>query len=233
MTAVSLPDAAFEPNDSIAEASPVTLDFAENLFLTPYDVDLFKFAVQEAQIVNVTAEPVGPNDSLFLLEYALYDAAEQIHGATEYQNKPFESYLTPGTYYLKVGHRAFEDNPGAYKVSVQAKPPPDSRYEPNDAYQQATRVTPGFSDTLYLGRGDEDWFALDVQNAATLEVADGTNLRLFDSLLNPVANVADGERFSAEVQPGRYYLKKTDPYLSEHFSGRTGYMYSLEIKLSP
>ena len=233
MTAVPLPDAAFEPNNSFATAKPISLDFTGELFLTPYDVDLFKFTVDEAQIVSVTAGAVDSDDSFFELKYALYDAAERLRGASEYHKETFESYLTPGTYYLRAGHGAIEDRPGAYTVSMQAKLAPDSRYEPNDSPQQATRITPGVSDTFYLGGGDEDWFVLDVQNAATLEVDNGTNLSLYDGSLNLITFVRFHERLSAEVQPGTYYLKQRDSSLLNPTHGPVGYEYSLDIRLLP
>ncbi len=103
MTASPLPDAAFEPNNSLAEAKPITLDFRSDLFLSPYDADWFKFTVSEAQMVSVSAPPVASDNSLFKPGYALYDATEQAYGKSEYADGPFTSYLLPGTYYLEVG----------------------------------------------------------------------------------------------------------------------------------
>ncbi len=138
-------------------------------------------------------------------------------------------------------HSFFESEAGAYTLNVQAASPPDSRFEPNDNFEQASPITLPFSGSLFMGRGDEDWFIFVADRAGKLDI--GTlykstggdypaDLSLFDGSRNLIASAENNARLSATIQPGTYYLKRVDPQLVSSGFG-VGFEYSMQIKLSP
>jgi hypothetical protein len=53
LTTEALPDVNFEPNNTLAQATPITLGFTDTFFVLPQDKDYFKFTLEQTTQVSL------------------------------------------------------------------------------------------------------------------------------------------------------------------------------------
>jgi hypothetical protein len=214
-----------EENDDPASATPIVLDFyADDLTITPGDVDWFTFTIDAAATVYVD---MWPSSHGFYPLVALYDAALDQVAAYGWW---FEAHLASGTYYVAVtaepdygfsGHHAAA---GHYTLNVSALLPPEpDEFEPNDEAASATPITLDFYRDLTITPHDVDWFTFTLDAQAFVEI----NLWLGGGNLSPRVSLFDGGLglvtpyaawFRDLLPAGTYYLAVTDD--SDHdFTG--------------
>lgn len=122
------PPDQYEPNDSLTEATPITLDFVSpELAITPSDDDYFVFSLGETRTVtaDVDASEIGstldPMLGLFDASGNTIEINDDYHGLDSW----IERTLDAGTYYLAVtgccGFGSHGQN-GFYVLNVTATP---------------------------------------------------------------------------------------------------------------
>ena len=95
LSAESTNDASFEPNNTSAKASAITLDFAnDKLLVGDGDTDWFKFTLTQGTQVEVSLATTEG------VHVGLYDENQQI--TSLYGPGTVSPVLSPGTYYLSV-----------------------------------------------------------------------------------------------------------------------------------
>ena len=174
MVFVEQPD-QFEPNDSFADARPLTPG-GEILFniLPRGDHDRFRITVDTAGELTAVIDPSPENLDL---HYRVYDANRTViknwvapyrmGGVTE----GFVDLPAAGTYFLEIvdgrdDARAIEH--AVLKTAFRATPDP---LEPNNSFGDAKPLVLGQPHRGYiLPRGDTDWYLLDLARAGMLNV---------------------------------------------------------------
>ena len=157
LSTAALPDAAFEPNNTKAQATPIDSGFSSDLYLTLGDEDWFSFTLEKAQLVTLDL-----GDRFYELRYDFGD------GATRYDSDPVIRAFGAGTHYVSVfvDRDRMYTHDGltlAYTLDFAVTDLPDEQYEPNDALSSAESVQLPFSGTLFTGKGDDDWFAFELE----------------------------------------------------------------------
>ncbi len=149
LSTAALPDAASEPNNTKAKATPVSPGFAGDAYLTVGDEDWFTFTLDKEQVVTLY---LGGNTHD--LRYA-FDGAAGTH-ADFYPGRPVVRALKAGSHTLRVLAVNAASTP--YSLSLSVTPLPDAALEPNNTFSTPTPVTLPFAGDLFVSEGDEDWF---------------------------------------------------------------------------
>jgi hypothetical protein len=189
-------DDQFEPNDEIAEATPLELDTRYRMItICQDDEDKYVFTVEETVMVRAL-EWIKHNDEIednFARVFMREDGERYVSAGSAPSSGAYLDYFHftfhPGTYYLDVYSN---DDPvyTLYDFELATEPPcPDDGYEDNDFVDEAVFINPG---TITGLRGcwlDRDFFAVDVDAGETLTVtvtaeegAGTRRLKFYDTL---------------------------------------------------
>lgn len=226
-----IPDAALEPNDSAQSATILTLGAeAQPMYLSKGDEDWFTFTLDKTQVVtfDLQSESYGFSRTLF-------DSELTERNSYTYGSEPFTFTLAAGTYYLKA-YSSYNDAM-AYSVRISREDLPDSALEPNDASEQAAAIkldaSGNFSGDMHLTNGDEDWFALtlDETRLVTFDLGDSYykfNSALYDAELEIRRGGSyKGNDFTVALSAGTHYLRVYD------YGYSSGLNYPLKVTSEP
>ncbi len=222
-------DDPFEPNDSFGSASPLptTAAFAPTIYPRG-DNDWYKVWVAEPGLLQLTASNVPDALDVYMQVFDLNGAA--VHGWVGPARKGGDTVLdaelpAPGTYLIQVqdgSNDAATVEPFTFNVDFL---PVSDEDEPNNSFSEAVIVPPSGSRKIAIfPRGDQDWFAIDVDHPGELSLL-ATNspenldiyLRVLDADSNqvigwtgPARKGGDVEAVADLAKPGRYFINVTD-----------------------
>jgi hypothetical protein len=229
--------AAFEPNDSIGQATAVALgDRVEAAIGTAGDVDVFTFTATAGQYlqIDVVADASGsPLDGALTLSEPSRSVVAEVDDVTGLDPRLRQFTAVAGRYWVEV--RDVRGAGGAaYTYSLTITAADLALGEPNDSAAAATQTAVGREVAAELGSADADWYRVAVMGGEAVTVTaiapEGSDarpvLRLYqpdtgldlatgpaaDSRLSAVA-VTSGELLlavSAEVGQGGAYLLTID-----------------------
>ena len=159
-----IPDKTFEPNNSRATASGVSLDFEQTLFLYPGDEDWLKFSLTESQVVTFDVSKAKSDFS-----FELYQGGTTIFNSSQSVEGIQTRVLGAGDYYF----RAFDAFANvSYPLRIKATAIPDKDLEPNNSFNSAIPFSFPFIHTLALDtQDDEDWFSFTLSEPQLITVA--------------------------------------------------------------
>ena len=166
----TVPDSAYEPNDSAEQATEISLDFsADDLFIPFADEDWFTFSVTEPSLVTLHAHTEASSHHP---EMTLYDESlREIYDA--HSGSEITPFLEVGTYFVKVVRST---SPGVlYSLEITGELLPDAAFEPNNTQEQATQLESDFSGIMYLTPEDKDWFTFEVKETSLVTIDLGDN----------------------------------------------------------
>jgi len=192
----------FEPNNTINDAKPITLNEAFETSIDPVkDIDWFRTTITKAGYVRVTidktaAPPVDPTVQLFR--------------SKEHRIGNAEARVEPGPLFIAIGeYRNDEAHAGMLKVTVQFWPETDPS-EDNRDFANARKVNPGDTTAFALMPiGDVDIFTLTVPRAGYLRVVVD---KAAANHVDPVMEIFDGKQKrlglgEARVAGGQLYVR--------------------------
>jgi hypothetical protein len=216
-------DDAYEPNNTMAMATPVTNGSYELIGL---DSDVFR--IDPATAGTLTASIAGMQgdlDIMLLEENHSPDQDPLAYSWDEYTSNETMTYdFTAGSYFIVVS--PWEGNGGPYTLTINmtegtgnAGNLTDDEYEDNDTPEQARALVSG---TMSLVGLDEDWFRVDLPNGGLIDVqiagSEGDiDILLYDEYVdyeNPTEysiNEGSNDGFQTLVGPGTWYVA-TAPY---------------------
>ena len=219
-----VPDSA-EPNDNIAEATPV--DPGETRFgsICFFNADFFtlgQLSAGEVVVLNVLFEQAAGDIDVAVQRDGEFIAVQGGVSATDNEQVVF-SVVDPGVYTFQLG---IADGDGAvdYRLSVvvEADPCGDDVYEPDDSRAQATGLAPDALRSLVACASDApeggDWFDLgeyDLDTQLDIEAKfrhsqGNINMHLWRAGTRVVSamSINDDESISHLVQePGRFFVQ--------------------------
>ena len=215
-----VPDTLYEPNDSFNQATEITLPFQGDFFIYGGDEDWFTFSVLKEKLVTLSRK----NDSgEYSLSGKIYrNDGEQIHNFSLTSLYADSFVLPPGTYRVSLTPPTPEDYYSergfSYPLAIVSEDISKADYEPNDTFQEASKIEVGFSEeALLVSRDDDDWFTFDVDTAAQIRIATKQysngppSIDLYDADRNLVRS-ADQGLLSSVLAPGAYYIAIEDYY---------------------
>lgn len=174
-----------EPNNSIAQANPITPPVTVVATLDPAgDADFFSFSGTQGQqaTITLTAQSLSPGTGIDTVVTLFLSTGQQIGenddaGPTTLDSRLVVTLPTTGRYVFRV--RDFNGRGGrnfAYQAQVilgggQPPPPTGSEVEPNNTPAQANTISPGVTVRGTLNpTGDVDFFAFSANAGERLRI---------------------------------------------------------------
>jgi hypothetical protein len=206
------PDAALEPNDTFATATPMSLPYTNaRLHMGLVDEDWFRFTLAQAQVVTLASDISASFE-------IIRDAQTTVHGG--WGSGGATVWLEAGTYRLRFFGAHEASRP--YSLSVSSRTPGDAGFEPNDTRATATAITLPFARSeLFASDRDTDWYRFTLERPATVEIA----LSHHWGYLTPAAE--EWNLTPIGTGPTVLELPADDYYLQ--VQGHVGAFYSLSI----
>ncbi len=211
-----------EPNDGIAEATPVVDgDYVEALIDPDDDLDFYTFTLAEEQlaVINMWVDGFSDLDS----EIRLFDSDSvsiaSADGAGSGGDEMLAEVLDAGTYYVVAGYWLdVRASIGAYAIEFNFY---DDFNEPNDSFDDATDIADG--DTLMASievEGDLDYYTFDLAEISSVTIdmlisgySDlDAEIVLYDGDMNELesndacCNGADEQIVMNALEAGTYYI---------------------------
>lgn len=207
-----LPDAAFEPNDTPEQATPLTEPSA-TFYYAYEDVDWYTFTLEQSEIIKLEIAPSGTS----YLHNALFDQTMVEVSNFNFGNN-VEIALQPGQYFLKIASDALEAN--TYTINLSRQLVPDNSYEPNNTVEQASVIPENFTGNMYLTKNDTDWFTFTLTESMLVK------LTLLEGQYNVSAKLYDANErelvetswlnFSEVIKAGKYFITFSSPATLEY-----------------
>jgi hypothetical protein len=215
-----------EPNENAAQATAIEVGESLELTLGKGDLDWFVFEVAQSSTVHLKLDLLTALDTrVWLLKHGQSPQSTSLEVTLELQPSleaqshtgPLETQLAPGTYHLIISGYPDEEatgehsENGKYKLTfVSSEVVPDVAFEPNDTSDKAIMINGAFSEELYAGLGDSDWFSFTFNQATLLTI----NIESENTLpLAPILydhSVKQIKQLEAQsiiaLQPGKYFL---------------------------
>lgn len=170
-----------EPNESVAEATPVSLDVLyHTLSGCATDEDYYELTLTETKKITVRTPIIyapivdrSPGWNIYFLreDYGLY-STYGTSASTGDTNSYFYSFL-PGTYYVKIYNSYGLEDSGfiLYDLEFETETPcQDDEYEDNDFEDEAAPLAMGQHDGLRGCHVDLDCFTFEMAAGDTLSV---------------------------------------------------------------
>jgi hypothetical protein len=205
-----IPDNAFEPNNSRTQATAITLDFEQTLFLYPGDEDWLKFTLTESQVIGFDVTEVNSD-----FTFELYQGSTTIFNSSSSIEPIQTRVLGAGDYFLRVFNTYANTS---YSLSIAVSPIPDLNYEPNNSFNVAKPVTLPFIQKLALDtQKDEDWFSFVLPNAQlfTIRINKGIFGQVSGEIFNPEGNLLN--EFQTGENPIHAFAFEPGIYLVNFF----------------
>lgn len=218
-------DDALENNDSISDPTAIDAPFTADAIVCRGDNDYFGIPLRIGQEIEINIYFI---DELGDVDLGLYDPEGDVltvsQSVSDNERIVFTATET-GTHYIRVYGWQNAENTYTIDVAVQdtetdTSPtcPLDDMWEDNDTRQTATVIPSPYAEYAIVCSGDEDWYAIDLEEDAEINIdllfqhADG-NLDLM--LTNPTAgftllqeSLTNNEQISAQVTAaGTYWIR--------------------------
>lgn len=236
----------FEPNGLTSGATQLEPGTYDDLAVLSGESDFFAvemtegetmdLAVEQGQVINQAQLAVyGPDGNLY------HDGTEYTDDAsnTRTLRAAFQAHET-GTFYVEVSGNGMTELASPYSLSLAVAD--NDRFEPNGRFEGAARIEPGTYEDLSVLATEDDYFAVEVPEGATLDASiqresDTVNdprLVVYDPNANALATASESEdpstgtvteRATVEASSGgTYYLAVSgDTY------GERSVAYSLDV----
>lgn len=154
-----------EPNDEIAQASPIELDRTyHGLTGCNDDRDLFEFLVPGTLKVRAQAHYRRADDEVCYVYFRRSSGESYTYvGAAVNDGSDLGTQYTfhPGTYYVDVVGTGGYENWVLYELTLHTSAPcNDDEFEDNDFRDEAPQIVPGTLEGLQGCYYDDDWFAV-------------------------------------------------------------------------
>lgn len=222
-----IPDESFEPNNTRATASSITLDFIQTLFLFPGDEDWLSFNLSESQVVSIDMSQARADFS-----FELYQEDKTLFSYSQSVDPLQTRVLGPGQYFFRV-FEGFTDT--SYTIKMKATPIPDLDFEPNNSFNQPSQILLPLMQTLALDtQKDEDWFRFDLAEPSlvTASITKGIfgqvtgEFYTLDGKLLGSFQAGDTLIHSFAFETGSYIVRFYDKTAS-------GFIFDLDLKAEP
>jgi tyrosinase len=222
--AETIADAAFEPNNTREQATPVSLGAEVRAFLASGDEDWYRAEVPAggARVIIYTESSI---DTFLTVYDANGSRLAEDDDSGEGNNARLTVNLPAGPFYIRVtpytGTGA-GGSQGSYTLVTRIREPAaQDAYEPDNQIQQAKDMEPGQTQIHnFTGAGDVDWVRLRITAAGRYGIraqgVENPRLDTYIELLNTAEEVIgeddDGgdsydSYLSIRLQPGIYYIK--------------------------
>ncbi|MDY0063169.1 MAG: pre-peptidase C-terminal domain-containing protein, partial [Myxococcota bacterium] len=170
--AVSCRDDGLEENDTLATATPIAAGNHANLAICANDMDFFVFSVNAGDVVQAGISFSNAEGDLDLY---LLDSAGTILAYSDGEEDGellTHTAAAAGSLYLAV--LGFDGAENGYALALTLEPAVqpcrDDLYEENDTVQTAARLAAGLYEGLAICPGDQDYFAITLNQGDTLGV---------------------------------------------------------------
>jgi Bacterial pre-peptidase C-terminal domain len=224
-------DDAREPNDKLEQASPITLNYNNDLIFVNDSDDWFTFTVTANTFVSLNIKAY--QQANYALEARLFrDTSSITFLPVLFDGTASASGgwpLQPGTYRLQITGRVLNLPAISYALELTTKTEADNAFEPNDTSDQATPIELPFDFNLDFSewRDDEDWFTFELKEESLLKIEPTTyQVSLYNSKLENVYNAYYSDAKELLLLPGKYYLKTS-------FSTGKNYRLALSVEGIP
>jgi len=235
---------AFEPNDSIQQASTVVSGKQFDSFIyRPGDVDYYRIDVSWPTSIKVTS--TQPAD--YHLSIVDSSGTKQLYGGdlgTPGQNMLLEGDVyEPGTCYVVMrGYSTSHYNMHTpYTMTITVTPGGPDRFEPNNSPEQASVPPLGQSFAAFISRpGDKDYYKVNVAGPSQIVVESDQPADYWMGILRPDgATVLTGEDYGGTgkpmaashyvFEPGVYYVLMRG-YSDNYYNMHTPYNMKIDVK---
>ncbi len=212
---------AFEPNNTIEQASPVVSGRQFESFIhRPGDVDYYRLNIAGPSTISITStQPADYHLSIVDSTGAKQLAGGDLGGVNKDMELVADVYEAGAYYVLMRGYNASTYNMHVpYNMTITVTPGGADRFEPNDEPSKASRAPLGQVLPAFLSKpGDVDHYAVEVAGPAKISVAADQPADMHLSILGPDGKTAivsgdygdKGTKISMSqdvFQPGVYYV---------------------------
>lgn len=166
-----IPDATYEPNNDLSTATPLTLPSKRDFYMGVHDEDWFIFSLTNEQVINVKG--TFPEEFSYYMRASFYNQSGGLITDSGIGNGETVSVLlSAGTYYLQLAPYFDSDSSSAfaYSISLSKEFLPDVALEPNNTLDQATDISLGFSDNLFITPEDKDYFKFTLETRTKVSI---------------------------------------------------------------
>ncbi len=235
---------AFEPNDSIQQASTVVSGRQFDSFIyRPGDVDFYRIDVSWPSTIKVKS--TQPAD--YHLSIVDSSGAQQLYGGdlgTPGQDMFLEGDVyESGTYYVVMrGYSTnYHDMHNPYTMTITVTPGGPDRFEPNDAPEQASVPPLGQPFSAFISRPvDKDYYKVNITGPSQIVVESDQPADYWMGILHPDgATALAGDDFGNVgtpmaaahyvFEPGVYYVLMRG-YGSSAYNMHTPYNMKIQVK---
>jgi hypothetical protein len=216
----AIPDKSNEPNNSLNNATSLTLPVNQDFYLQLNDEDWYQFALTEEKVVTFMSPGLlTTGDSLALVIYSENgQEVDRDFFVINGREVSISHVLPNGQYYVAIlRSSSYNTQPISYTLSIQTETLPDADLEPNNTLTQATPIDLGFERNLFLTKYDNDVFKITLTTLTQLAIDIETpTVGIFyssisDSNDNFVQYLTDGSQ-DVILKAGTYYLKISSSY---------------------
>jgi len=212
---------AFEPNNTIEQASPVVSGRQFESFIhRPGDVDYYRLNIAGPSTISITStQPADYHLSVVDSTGAKQLAGGDLGGVNKDMELVTDVYEAGAYYVLMSGYNASTYNMHVpYNMTITVTPGGADRFEPNDEPSKAARAPLGQVLPAFLSKpGDVDYYAVEVAGPAKISVAADQPADMHLSILGPDGKTAivsggygnKGTKISMSqdvFEPGVYYV---------------------------
>ena len=235
---------AFEPNDSIQQASTVVSGKQFDSFIyRPGDIDYYRIDVSWPSSIKVTS--TQPAD--YHLSVVDSSGTKQLYGGdlgTPGKDMLLEvDVYEPGTYYVVMrGYSSSHYNMHTpYTMTITVTPGGPDRFEPNDAPEQASVPALGQPFAAFISRpGDKDYYKVNITGPSQIVVESDQPADYWMGILHPDGSrVLTGDDFGNVgkpmaaahyvFEPGVYYVLMRG-YSDSYYNMHTPYNMKIDVK---
>jgi len=235
----------FEPNDDLANATPIELD-------TPYTFlsscgseerrDFFRFTVEsEAKItVKNYVTYSDSNEGSFLVEFLRQDGTEYISAGIHHDvpgTMEWRRSFLPGTYIVTTGKYHDDQYTVAYNFLLETSEPcQEDEFEDNDLFDEAAPMTPGTYTDLRGCAVDLDYYSIELTAGQRITVTftqtnTPTNLRRL-SIFDVEERELVRRQESTDITIGILDITATGTYYIGFFFWADDTTYDLDIEVT-
>jgi hypothetical protein len=172
----AIPDKSLEPNNSLNNATSVSVPMSQTLYLGVNDEDWYTFSLTRQEVVTFKLSNL--QDTAVPLILLIYNGSGQEVSRANFNDVSLQAstvhFLPAGQYYVKVGvDNTYSQTPSSYSyaLSIQNEVLPDASLEPNNTLAEANLLELGIAKTLFLAKNDIDVFKIILDKTTQLTVS--------------------------------------------------------------